>query len=296
MPFIEKLKAKTPTLSYEFFPPKNSGGWGTLYSSLGAIARQAPDFVSVTYGAGGSTRQKTVELVGRIQSELGIETVAHLTCVGHSQGELRGILEQLEAAGVKTVLALRGDRPKNDPAFVAHPEGFGRGCDLVDFIHRDFNFHIGCAFYPEKHPESSTMDLDIEILKAKQDVGADFAVSQLFFDNDTFYQFRDRAHAAGVTLPLIAGIMPVTSLSQLPRFSELGGSQIPAKLTDFLGQGSDEEIVPRGVEYAAAQCRDLIDNGVAGVHLYTLNKSVSSVKVTQALRASGHLPKAAPGK
>jgi methylenetetrahydrofolate reductase (NADPH) len=296
MPFIDKLKAKTPTLSYEFFPPKNPSGWGTLYSSLGAIGRQAPDFVSVTYGAGGSTRQKTVELVGRIQSELGIETVAHLTCVGHSQSELHGILEQLEAAGVKTILALRGDRPKNDPTFTPHPEGFGRGCDLVDFIRQNFGFHIGCAFYPEKHPESSTVDLDIEILKAKQDVGADFAVSQLFFDNETFYQFRDRAAAAGVTLPLIAGIMPVTSLSQLPRFSELGGSQIPAKLTDFLGEGSDEEIVPRGVEYAAAQCRDLIDNGVAGVHLYTLNKSVSSVKVTQALRASGHLPKVTAGK
>jgi methylenetetrahydrofolate reductase (NADPH) len=295
MLFYDKLKSDTPTLSYEFFPPKDPSGWGTLYTTLGNIVRQYPDFVSVTYGAGGSTRQKTVELVGRIKSELGIEAMAHLTCVGHSQDELGSILSSLETGGVTHVLALRGDAPKGSAGFTPHRDGFEHATDLIHYTRENFNFRIGCAFYPEKHLESESINQDVQFLKLKQDNGADFAISQLFFDNNNFYSFRDKAKKAGVTLPFIAGIMPVTSLSQLPRFKEMSGAIIPDKLLDFLGS-DPEKIVQRGIEYAIEQGRGLLENGVAGLHFYTLNKSGSSVKITQALRDLGYFPIVKPGK
>jgi methylenetetrahydrofolate reductase (NADPH) len=190
MTFLEKLHQGTPTLSFEFYPPKNSDGWGTLYQTLGSISRRSPDYVTVTYGAGGGTRRKTIDLVGRIQDELGIEAMAHLTCVGHSREELFEILCSLQAAGIKYIMALRGDPPTGQSSFVAHQDGFAYASELIAFIKANFDFHIGCSFYPEKHPEAVSLERDIEVLKLKQDVGADFAVSQNFFDNSTFYAFR----------------------------------------------------------------------------------------------------------
>jgi methylenetetrahydrofolate reductase (NADPH) len=245
----------------------------------------------VTYGAGGSTRSKTVDLVGRIQSELGIEAMAHLTCVGHSREELRGILDQLWDAGIRHVLALRGDPPKGDTAFKPHPEGFAHASDLIRFIKDNFGFTIGCAFYPEKHVEAASLETDLAALKLKQDNGADFAVSQLFFDNANFFRFRDKAAALGINLPLVAGIMPVLDAKQLPRFEELSGCVIPADLPAFLAdelKGAD--VVARGVEYATRQCDDLLQGGVAGLHLYCLNKHASVTKITENLRALGHFP------
>ena len=208
MAFCDKLAAGIPTLSYEFSPPKNPAGWATLYSTLGEISRHSPDFVSVTYGAGGSNRQKTVDLVSRIERELDIESVPHLTCVGHSQEEIREILTTLQSAGIHHLMALRGDAPKHDPQYHPHPDGFIHASDLIQFVKANFDFHIGCAFYPEKHPDAPHLDEDLRWLKHKQDCGAEFATSQLFFDNDVFFEFRDKAARDGITFPLIAGILP----------------------------------------------------------------------------------------
>ncbi len=290
MSILEKLR-QGPTLSYEFFPPKNPSGWGSLYSALGESLKQQPDFVSVTYGAGGSTRSKTVDLVGRIQGELGIEAMAHLTCVGHSRDELHGILEQLQAAGIRHVLALRGDPPRGDTTFKPHPEGFAHASDLIAFIKRNFDFTIGCAFYPEKHVEAVSLEADMETLKLKQDNGADFAVSQLFFDNGSFLRFRDKATERGITMPLIAGIMPVSDLKQLPRFEELSGCVIPEELTAFLSDESKgEDVAQRGIAYATRQCDELVRNDVAGLHLYCLNRNTFVTRITENLRALGHFP------
>jgi methylenetetrahydrofolate reductase (NADPH) len=290
MTFCDKLTAHIPTLSYEFSPPKNPAGWATLYSTLGEITRQAPDFVSVTYGAGGSNRQKTVDLVSRIERELDIESVPHLTCVGHSREEIAEILTTLQSAGIRHLMALRGDAPQHDPQYHSHPDGFVHASDLIEFAKANFDFHVGCAFYPEKHPDAPHIDNDIHWLKFKQECGAEFATSQLFFDNDFFYRFRDKAALAGVTFPLLAGILPVTSLSQLQRIGELSGQDIPKNLTDFLGEGTEKEIMERGIEYAAIQCRELLQQGVAGLHLYTFNRATSAVRITKTLRAEGYFP------
>lgn len=290
MALLEKLRTGAPTLSYELFPPKNPAGWGTLYGTLGELSRLAPDYISVTYGAGGSTRSKTVDLVARIQNELGIESVAHLTCVGHSREELAAILGTLESAGIRNVLALRGDPPKGDAAFRPHPDGFAHASELIRFIKDRTGLRIACAYYPEKHVEAPSLDTDIGHLKLKQDNGAQFAISQLFFDNGSFYRFRDRCAAAGVTLPFVAGIMPVLNLGQLTRFKELSGCVIPEDLVSFLGNGDAAGVAARGVEFATRQCEDLLKHGIAGIHLYSLNQSLSSVRITENLRSLGHFP------
>jgi methylenetetrahydrofolate reductase (NADPH) len=287
MPFIESLRRGKPTLSFELFPPKNPSGWGTLYATLSEIAKLAPDYISVTYGAGGSTRSKTVDLVSRIQNELNIESMAHLTCVGHSREEIRAILAALHDQGIRNILGLRGDPPKGDTTFKPHPEGFAHASDLIAFVRAQFHMTLGCAFYPEKHVEAASLDTDIEMLKLKQDQGADFGVSQLFFDNESFYRYRDIATRKGVTLPLVVGLMPVLEIGQLKRFKELSGCIIPQALIDFMGSG---DATQRGIEWAVKQSEDLLQNGVAGIHIYCLNKFQSAVQITQALRAKGYFP------
>jgi len=290
MAFLQKLLAGTPTLSFELFPPKNPAGWGTLYGTLGEISKLSPDYISVTYGAGGSTRTKTVELVARIQGELGIESMAHLTCVGHSQAEIRDVLAILENNGIKNVLALRGDPPKGDKTFKPHPDGFAHASDLIQFIRGQFQLQIGCAFYPEKHMEAESLESDLKFLKMKQDLGAQFTISQMFFDNEIFYRFRDAAIKLGIFMPMVAGIMPVLDLNQLKRFKELSGCVIPEKLVQKLNAGKPEDAVHRGVEFATEQCDDLLKNGIAGIHLYSLNRSLSSARITENLRKMGHFP------
>jgi len=286
---IQKLEAHLPTLSCEYFPPRNPAGWSALYATLAHAHDIGLDFVSVTYGAGGSTRQKTLSLVERIQSELHIDTMAHLTCAGHSRAELSVILDELQASGIPAVMALRGDPPRGSHHFVPHPDGFNYGNELIAFIQRHYDFKIGCACYPEGHIESSSVQQDIDYLKLKQDCGADFAVTQLFFDNDDFFRFRDAARRAGVTIPIIAGLMPVTAINQLDRFKTLCGCSIPTKLTDCLQVESNEEVVEQGVQYGLAQAEGLLAGGVDGIHLYTLNKSHSSAAIIEGLRANGRL-------
>ena len=292
MTFLEKLQKRTPTLSFEFFPPKNPDGWGTLYTSLGSVSKKQPDYVTVTYGAGGGTRQKTIDLVSRIQDELGIEAMAHLTCVGHSRAELADILTALQAKGVKYIMALRGDPPgfmQGNRTFTPHPDGFAHASDLIEFIKTNYDFHVGCSFYPEKHPEAETLVDDIQYLKLKQDVGADFGVSQIFFDNEGFYRFRDEAVQAGITIPLVAGILPITSLDQLAPngICRSNGTTVPARLEEYIGNGTKSEVTERGCAFAHDQCRDLLEHGAAGIHFYTLNR-VTAVRITDALRADGY--------
>jgi len=290
MSFVQKLNAKIPTLSYEFLPPKTPTDWATLYGTLSELPKLAPDFVSVTYGAGGSTRQKTVDLVSRIQRELEVETVPHLTCVGHSRKELGEILGLLEAAGIHSIMALRGDPPRGDTTFKPHPDGFAYACELISFIRSEYKFQLGCAYYPEKHLEAHSLEKDIEYLKLKQDCGATFGTSQLFFDNDAFYRYRDMAAKAGVTIPLVVGLLPVTAAAQLAEtgFVRRCGASVPQKLVDAVGDGDAKTVLARGVDYAIAQCDDLLKNGAAGIHLYTMNRSTASARVTQALRSMGH--------
>lgn len=281
-----RLPAATrPTLSFEFFPPKTEEGWTDLRNTLLATDALDLDFVSVTYGAGGTTREKTVDLCSEIRRDHGLDVMAHLTCVGHSRDEIDGVLDQLKEAGVRTVLALRGDPPKGTTDFVPHPDGFAHASDLVAHIERRGGFRIACAFYPETHPEAPSTESDIGFLKLKQDNGASFAVSQLFYDVDDYLRFRDKASAAGVTLPLVAGVMPISSLAAARRFVKNLPESVAAPIE---AAGSDTEaIAEAGVVQAVAMIERLVAEGIDGVHLYTLNKSVSSPRIVSLLRAKG---------
>jgi methylenetetrahydrofolate reductase (NADPH) len=288
MPFSNKLPKGTPTLSYEFFPPKTPEGWGLLYNSLEDAKRESLDFISVTYGAGGSTREKTLELTGRTQNELGLDTMSHLTCVGHSKEELHLILQSLSEQNIPAIMALRGDPPQGQSNFTIHPDGFAHATDLIAYIKQNFCFVIGAACYPEGHTESPNVTQDIAYLKLKQDKGADFAVTQLFFDNSAFYHFRDNAQKAGVQIPIIAGIMPVKSLQQLDRFRSLSGCSFPNNLIEGLQNRNEAEQAEFGIEFGIQQCADLLDNGIAGIHLYTLNRSEASARIISGLRDLGY--------
>jgi methylenetetrahydrofolate reductase (NADPH) len=274
-----------PTLSFEFYPPKSEEGWNDLRTTLSRTKDLSLDFVSVTYGAGGSTRAKTVELCAEIQQDLGISAMAHLTCVGHSRTEIDGILDQLDAAKVSTILALRGDPPKGTTEFVAHAEGYANATGLIEHIAKRGGFSIGCAFYPEVHPEAENAARDLEFLKQKQDLGAGFAVSQLFYDIEGYLRFRDAARNAGIHIPLVAGIMPITSLAAARRFVKVLPSEVEAAIV--AAGDSPEAIAEAGVLQATGMIERLLAEGIEGVHLYTLNKSLSSPRVVEALRAKG---------
>ena len=293
MIFFDKLQSHTPTISFEFFPPKTPEGWAKLYSTIAETARLNVDFVSVTYGAGGSTRENTVDLVASLQNNLGIHAMAHLTCIGHSQVDLSKILDKLAAKNVPAIMALRGDPPQGETTFRPHPYGFSHASDLVGFIKDGWpQFKIGCAAYPEGHPESSaageprTPDRDIAFLKLKQDNGADFAVTQLFFDDAVYFSFVEKARAAGVTIPLLPGIMPMTSAKQIERFIALSGCSIPDTLRQAAASDNVEE---SGFQFALNQCRTLLAQGAPGIHLYTLNQSALSGRILAALRDESRL-------
>jgi len=275
--------ALRPTLSFEFYPPKTEEGWTDLRATLERTRTLSLDFVSVTYGAGGSTRTKTLELCEEIQRDLGIPAMAHLTCVGHSREELDGILDQLERAGIATLMALRGDPPKGASEFVAHPDGFRFASDLIAHIRARGGFRMGCAFYPEVHPEALSPKDDMENLHRKQEAGASFAVSQLFYDVDMFLRFRDAAREAGVTIPLVAGLMPITNLASARRFVK----SMPESVEKAVAAAGEDPVAVAevGVEQALEMIQRLVSEGVEGVHLYTLNKSGSSPRLVEKLRA-----------
>ena len=286
------LQPGKPTVSFEFFPPKTAESQDQLYTTIRDLEKIHPNFVSVTYGAGGSTRELTHELVLRLKTSSTLDPIPHLTCVGHTESEIAAILERYAAAGVSNILALRGDPPRDQPDYDHSRDTFPQAVDLVRFIkkftgHPDKRgFGIGVAGFPEGHPATPNRLLEMDHLKAKVDAGADYICTQLFFDNHDFYDFRDRCALEGIEAPIIAGIMPVTSLSSMKRMAELaGGSRFPAKLLKALqrANGTPEAVREIGLHYATEQCADLLDNGVAGIHLYTLNQSTATREICQRL-------------
>jgi len=279
-----------PIFSFEFFPPKTEAGIEALFASLKALRPLAPNFVSVTYGAGGSTRGRTLELVTRIKAETEIEAVAHLTCVGASKAELAAQLQGLAAAGVHNVLALRGDPPRGQREFVAAEGGFSYASDLVALAREvgGAGFCIGGACYPEGHVECKDLGRDLRNLITKVRAGCDFLITQLFFDNTRYFDFVGRARAAGIEAPIVPGIMPITNVDQIERFTAMCGAHIPAKLAAALRARRDdpEASLQLGVAWATLQCADLLRRGAPGVHFYTLNRSPATRAILAALRAS----------
>lgn len=283
MRIADILAEGRPTCSFEFFPPKNPAGVEALYAAIADLRELAPSFISVTYGAGGSTRDLTIDLVTRIKRETGIEAMAHLTCVGHGRDEIRAILERLAEGGVENIMALRGDPPKGTTAFERHADGFGYGSELIAFIKTDpgFDFCVGGGCYPEVHTECESADADLANLALKARAGAEFLVTQLFFDNDAYFHFVECARAAGITVPIVPGIMPVTNnLERLERF----GARIPDPLRALIADCADEAAVAAaGIAWSTVQCRELLERGAPGLHFYTLNKSRSTAHIVRNL-------------
>jgi len=292
------LAARTPSLSFEFFPPRATAAWEELYQTIRDLEGLSPSFVSVTYGAGGSTRELTHDLVVRIKQSTSIPPVPHLTCVGHTEAEIEAILRRYAAAGVANILALRGDPPRDRPDYDWSEGDFRHAADLVSFI-KKFNesgqhpdprgFGIGVAAFPEGHPSTPNRVAELDFLKAKVDAGADYIWSQLFFDNHDFFDFRDRCSLAGVHIPIIAGIMPVSSLQGMKRMAELAaGARYPAKLIRALSRanGQPEAVERVGIHYAAQQCAELMDQSVDGIHFYPLNKSHATREIYASLGLS----------
>lgn len=286
MKIIDILRGGKRTVSFEFFPPKTDAGFEELFRTIAALKPLAPDYVSVTYGAGGSTRSKTVDLVKRIKQEIGIEPMAHLTCVGSTREEIAAVLDDLLAGGAENVLPLRGDPPRGESEFRAVEGGFRYANELVEFIRPQYQFCLAGACYPERHPEAPDPDVDLENLKRKVDAGVDFLITQLFFDNADFYRFRDRVRAAGIDLPLVAGIMPIRNVKQIKHFAEMIGASLPAGLLSKIEAVEDdpEAVAQVGTAHASRQCEDLLANGVSGLHFYTLNRSTATRAIFQEIK------------
>ncbi len=285
------------TVSFEFFPPRTDDGWEALFNRISDFEALGPSFVSVTYGAGGSTRVRTHEVVMRLHRETALDPIPHLTCVCHQCAEIEQILERYAEAGISNVLALRGDRPADRPDYRFEEGELPYAADLVRCI-RAFNdrgrhtnprgFGIGVAGFPEGHPATPNRILEMDYLRAKVDAGADYVITQLFFDNRAFYDWRDRCRLAGINVPLVAGIMPVTSIAGMKRMADLsGGTNFPAALLRSITRAQDEpEAVERvGVHWATEQCRDLLERGIDGIHFYTLNQSSATRKIYETLGA-----------
>lgn len=287
MRICDLLAQNGPVFSFEFFPPKTEQGERALVATIERLKELEPSFVSVTYGAGGSTREKTIELVSLIRARFGIEAMAHLTCVGHSQAEIGAILDRLAASGVQNIMALRGDPPRGETSFVRPESGFGYASELVAFIRQSgHGFCLGGAGYPEGHVECRDLDLDLAHLRIKVEAGIDFIVTQLFFDNDDYFRFVQRARRAGITLPIIPGIMPITNAAQIERFTQMCGARIPEALRERLRavDGDERAVRTLGVEHSTAQCRELLERGAPGIHFYTLNQSPATAEILCSLR------------
>jgi methylenetetrahydrofolate reductase (NADPH) len=278
-----------PVFSFEFFPPKDDAGVISLMETVRSLQDLQPSFVSVTYGAGGSTRRKTIEITKRIKHELGIEAMSHLTCVGHSRDEISAILGEIEAAAIENIMTLRGDPPRGQTDFVPHPDGFAHANELVAFIRsQKLAFCLGVAGYPECHPEAPSKEADLTNLKRKVDAGANFIVTQLFFDPHDYFDLVERVRAIGIHLPVMPGIMPITDVAQIKRFTQMCGAKIPPALLGELetADGNKEAVVEIGIRYSTAQCEALLKNGAPGIHFYTLNKSTSTRTILSNLKSA----------
>jgi methylenetetrahydrofolate reductase (NADPH) len=280
------LDENRPSFSFEFFPPKTEASSELLFQEIKDLMPLKPAYVSVTYGAGGSTRTLTHDLITRIQKETDLTVVSHLTTVGHNREEIGQILDEYDQTGIKNILALRGDPPKGQEDLPVVEDGFPQASDLVKFIReRHGDFGIGVAGFPEGHPGCPNRLLEIEYLKKKVDEGADYIVTQLFFDNRDFYDFCERCELAGIHIPIIAGIMPITSRKGMKRMAELAlGARYPARLVKALQRAENDEYAAQvGIHWATEQVRDLLDNDVRGVHFYTLNKSKATRQIYSSL-------------
>jgi methylenetetrahydrofolate reductase (NADPH) len=274
-----------PVISFEFFPPKTEAGHRSLIRVIEELKQLSPGFVSVTMGAGGSTRSKTVDLTIEITREIGLETMAHLPCTGFRPPEIGTILDRLEAGGVHHVLALRGDPPRDDPDFVIPEDGFTYANELVEYIAGRGGFTIGAACCPEVHPEAPDAETDLSNLKRKVDAGAHFLISQMFFDNQLFFDFVERARAVCLEVPIVPGIMPIATVSGIRRMAGINGTAFPPELEAELERvdGDDEATYALGVRWARSQCAELLEHGVPGIHFYTLNKSPATREITRSL-------------
>jgi methylenetetrahydrofolate reductase (NADPH) len=286
MRISEILAAETPVFSFEFFPPKTDAGEQNLYAALEDLRALEPSFVSVTYGAGGSSREKTIEIVKRIKEQFGLEAMAHFTCVGATVPELRETLEEMRAAGIENVLALRGDPPEGESEWTKTDGGLEYSRELVQLIGSDYEFAIGAACFPETHIHAESAESDLRYLAEKVDAGVDFLITQMFFDNDFYFDFVARAREAGVTAPIIPGVMPITRVGQVERMAQMCGSQIPDELRDELHARADdaEAVLDFGVAYATLQCAELLAAGAPGIHFYTLNRSPATRAILSALK------------
>jgi methylenetetrahydrofolate reductase (NADPH) len=280
------LAGGDPSFSFEFFPPKTPQGEENFERALQQLAPLSPSFVSVTYGAGGTTREKTVETVRHIKDEHGLEAMAHFTCVGATTEELRATLEEIREAGIENVLALRGDPPVGQTDWVASDGGLEYSHQLVALLREDYDFSIAAACFPETHIHATSPEDDLRHLKAKVDAGVDFLITQLFFDNALYFDFVQRARDIGITVPIIPGVMPITSYSQIARITSLCGATMPEHvLTELDARQDDAEAVAEfGVSYATMQCADLLANGAPGIHFCTLNRSPATRAILSALR------------
>ena len=280
------LRNSGPVFSFEFFPPKTGEGMIQLFETLKEVKRLNPGYISVTYGAGGGTRHRTIEIVKRAKKEIDLESMAHLTCVGHSKHEIKSILDELIDAGIENVAALRGDPPKGETAFIPHPDGFKYASELAAFIRTYSSLCIAVAGYPEGHIESPDKETDWNYLRQKVMAGGNFVITQLFFDNRDFFAFEKRMREKGVTVPIIPGVMPITNYHQIVRFTQTCGAKIPEELASDLEsiQDDPEAVQQYGIEYATRQCQELLAHGVPGIHFYTLNRSDSTRKIVENLQ------------
>lgn len=285
------LKTGHPIFSFEFFPPKSEQGEQNLWEALQELRDLKPSYVSVTYGAGGSTRAKTVELTSRIKRELGIEAMAHLTCVGATRDEIGSVLGELREGGIENVIALRGDPPKGMDKFERTVGGFAYANELAGYIKSEHDFCVAGACYPEAHPEAGSPYQDLHNLKLKVDAGVEYLITQLFFDNRMYFDFVDRARAKGITIPIIPGIMPIQNVDQIKRFTKMCGASIPPALLEALEKRKDnpQRVHELGVAHATIQCLGLLQGGAPGVHFYTLNKSTATRDILTAIRMSARI-------
>ena len=278
--------AEEPVFSFEFFPPRTEDGERNLRTALEALQLLDPDFVSVTYGAGGTTRSKTLELTTWLKRDLGIEAMAHLSCVGATREELYGTLDAIEGAGIENVLALRGDPPQGQSEWTPHPGGLQYSTELAALIAGRYPFSVGAACFPEVHPDAPDMAHDLHFLKQKVQSGVTFLITQLFFDNELYFRFVDEARAMGIEVPIIPGIMPITDVAQITRITGMCKASIPPPLLEQLEQLRDDRdaVLQLGVSYATLQCAELLARGAPGIHFYTLNRSPATRAILVALR------------
>jgi len=292
-PITAMLGAGRPLVSVEFFPPKTPEGARQILDTAEKLAPYKPDFVSITYGAGGSTRERTLEYGLILRDRFGFEVMPHLTCVGHTRAELRAVLDRLRDAGFRNLMVLRGDPPKGEAEFKPHPDGLRHASELVAFIRQHYpNFCLGVGGYPETHPEAPSPEVDLINLKTKVDAGADFITTQLFFDNSVYFKFVERCRKAGIIVPIVPGILPALSHAQVERFTTFCKATYPAKLVIKLSAltGQDAATEAAGVEWADAQIRELVQKKVPGLHLYIMNRASSALALFARLQKEGLLP------